>query len=338
MLVLNETISEFKLGNNLFNIDENISLALCELNEEYNCIMERTNVVLEYGVIHEGVIISIIKALINFFKKVLETLLSIFTGGSSGSGGGSSGGGGGGSRSSSSSSNKPKEIKVKHPDFKNYNRNVVINELTRLMDYLKDIARGVDALKNDPSRENIIKIINDIIGEHISISNDEFEEFIKNKDKVEDVIDNYMNEIITNILKGYGIPISNNEMNIDELKNAVFDFMIGDMEEFTYSTSNILKIKSEITADKGAWDKSEGIIKLFKETSRTITNSLEKLDQSLSTSNDNTTKLISAVIQIFIKAIKKDCDILIVLSNTVVSVIGTHINYHKYIVEELEKA
>ena len=338
MLVLNETISEFKLGNNLFNIDENISLALCELNEEYNCIMERTNVVLEYEVIHEGVIISIIKALINFFKKVLETLLSIFTGGSSGSGGGSSGGGGGGSRSSSSSSNKPKEIKVKHPDFKNYNRNVVINELTRLMDYLIDIARGVDALKNDPSRENIIKIINDIIGEHISISNDEFEEFIKNKDKVEDVIDNYMNEIITNILKGYGIPISNNEMNVDELKNAVFDFMIGDMEEFTYSTSNILKIKSEITADKGAWDKSEGIIKLFKETSRTITNSLEKLDQSLSTSNDNTTKLISAVIQIFIKAIKKDCDILIVLSNTVVSVIGTHINYHKYIVEELEKA
>lgn len=147
-----------------------------------------------------------------------------------------------------------------------------------------------------------------------------------------------MNEIITDILKGYGIPISSNEMDVGELKNAVFDFMIGDMEEFTYSTSNILKIKSEITADKGARDKSEGIIKLFKETSRTITNSLEKLDQSLSTSNDNTTKLTSAVVQIFIKAIKKDCDILIVLSNTVVSVIETHINYHKNIVEKLEKA
>ena len=339
MLVLNETISEFQLGNNLLNIDEKVSLALYEINEEYNWIIERTNVVLEYGVIHEGVIISIIKALINFFKKVIETLLSIFTGGSSGGGGGGSGGGGSsGSRSSSSSSNKPKEIKVEHPDFKNYNRNVVINELTRLKDYLIDIAHGVDALRNDPSQKNIIKIINDILGEDISISNDEFEEFIKNKDKVEDVIDNYMNEIITNILKGYGIPISSNEMDVDKFKNAVFDFMIGDMEEFTYSTSNILKIKSEITADKGAWDKSEGIIKLFKETSRTITNSLEKLDQSLSTSNDNTTKLISAVIQIFIKAIKKDCDILIVLSNTVVSVIGTHINYHKYIVEELEKA
>lgn len=152
MLVLNETISEFQLGNNLLNIDEKVSLALYEINEEYNWIMEKTNVVLEYGVIHEGVITSIIKALINFFKKVIETLLSIFTGGSSGGGGGGSGGGGGGSRSSSSSSDKPKEIKVKHPDFKNYNRNVVINELTRLMDYLIDIARGVDALKNDPSQ------------------------------------------------------------------------------------------------------------------------------------------------------------------------------------------
>ena len=338
MLVLNETISEFQLGNNLLNIDEKVSLALYEINEEYNWIIERTNVVLEYGVIHEGVIISIIKALINFFKKVIETLLSIFTGDSSGGGGGGSGGGGGGSRSSSSSSNKPKEIKVEHPDFKNYNRNIVINELTRLKDYLINIAHGVDALRNDPSQKNIIKIINDILGENISISNDEFEEFIKDKDKVEDVIDNYMNEIITNILKGYGIPISSNEMDVDKLKNAVFDFMVGDMEEFTYSTSNILKIKSEITADKSAWDESRGIIKLFKETSRTVTNSLEKLDQSSSTYNDNTTKLISAVIQIFIKAIKKDCDILIVLSNTVVCVIETHMNYHKYIVKELEKA
>ena len=336
MLVLNETIPEFRLGNNLFNIDEKISLALYEINEGYNWIMERTNVVLEYGVIHEGVITSIIKALINFFKKVIETLLSIFTGGSSGGGGGSSGGGG--SRSSSSSSNKPKEIKVKHPDFKNYNRNVVIKELTELTRYLIGIAHSVDALKNDPSQENIIKIINDIIGEHISISNDEFEEFIKDKDKVEDAIDNYANKIITDILKGYGIPISSNEMNVDELKNAVFDFMVGDMEEFTYSTSNILKIKYEIIADKDTWDKSEGTIKLFKEASRTITNSLEKLDQSLSTFNDNTAKLISAVIQILIKAIKKDCDILIILSNTVVSVIETHMNYHKYIVEKLEKA
>lgn len=338
MLVLNETVPEFQLGNNLLNIDEKVSLALYEINEEYNWIIERTNVVLEYGIIHEGVIINIIKALINFFKKVIETLLSIFTGGSSGGGGGGSGGGGGGSRSSSSSSDKPKEIKVKHPDFKNYNRNVVINELTRLMDYLIDIARGVDALKNDPSQENVIKIINNITGEDISINNDEFEEFIKDKDKVEDVIDNYANKIITDILNGYGIPISNNEMDVDELKNAVFDFMIGDMEEFTYSTSNILKIKSEITADKCARAKSEGTIKLFKETSKITTDSLERLDQSLSTSNDNTAKLISAVVQIFIKAIKKDCDILIVLSNTVVSVIETHINYHKNIVEKLEKA
>ena len=338
MLVLNETVPEFQLGNNLLNIDEKASLALYEINEEYNRIIERINVVLEYGIIHEGVIINIIKALINFFKKVIETLLSIFTGGSSGGGGGGSGGGGGGSRSSSSSSDKPKEIKVKHPDFKNYNRDVVVDKLTGFIGCFTDIINGIYKLKNDPSQENVIKIINNITGEHISINNDEFEEFIKDKDKVEDAIDNYANKIITDILNGYGIPISNNEMDVDELKNAVFNFMVGDMEEFTYSTSNILKIKSEITADKCARVKSEGTIKLFKETSKITTDSLERLDQSLSTSNDDTAKLISAVIPIFIKAIKKDCDILIILSNTVVRVIETHMNYHKNIVEKLEKA
>lgn len=337
MLVLNETVPEFCLGNNLLNIDEKVSLALYEINEEYNWIMKKTNVVLEYGVIHEGVIISIIKALINFFKKVIETLLSIFTGGSSSGSGGSSGGGGGGSRSSSSSSNKPKEIKIKHLDFKNYNRNIVINELTGLLDYLIDIAHGIDALKNDVSPENIIKIINNITGKRINISNDEFEEFIKNKDKVEDIIDNYTNEIIINLLKGFGIPISSNEMDVKDLGKAVFDFIVGEEKEFTYSTSNILKIKSEVTADKSAIDKSDGVIKLFKETSKTVINSLEKLDQSLSTSSDNTTKLISAVIQIFVKAIKKVCDILIVLSNDVVLTIEIHMTCYKKVIKKLEE-
>ena len=125
MLVLNETVPEFQLGNNLLNIDEKVSLALYEINEEYNWIIERTNVVLEYGIIHEGVIINIIKALINFFKKVIETLLSIFTGGSSGGGGGGSGGGGSsGGGSSSGGSYDPfnlgKPITINTYEFPDY--------------------------------------------------------------------------------------------------------------------------------------------------------------------------------------------------------------------------
>lgn len=339
MLVLNETIPEFRLGNNLFNIDEKISLALYEINEEYNWIMERTNVVLEYGVIHEGVITNIIKALINFFKKVIETLLSIFTGGSSGGGGGGSGGGGssGGSRSSSPTS-KPREIKIKHPDFKNYNRDVLAESMKKINDKLQGIQSYIDSIKEDSSLENIAKIFNNVINSQVHINDEEIETFIKNKDKVEDAIDDYMNTVITDMLRGFGVPINNNDMNVDNLKSIIFDFMIGDMKEFTYSTSDISKINFEIIKDDEERATSKSYISLFKISSNLIISSLEKLEQSLSTSNDNTDKLVGNVVQIFVKIIKKDCDILIILANEIVRAMGVHMNYYKNIMEKLKKA
>lgn len=333
MLVLNETAPEFQLGNNLFNIDENVSLALCELNEEYNWIMERTNVVLEYGVIHEGVITSIIKALINFFKKVIETLLSIFTSGGSSGGGGGGSGGGGGFPSSPSNDNK-KEIKIKHYEYLNYNTKAFDDIITDQCMDIVDAVKRIENLKDNASEEDVKKMFSKL---YDGLSDSEIVEMFKDSDIEEKYIDNYASHQIEQILNKVGFS-STNIADMDTLKGELFEFIIGEEKEFTYHKSDIGKIRNTITLDENNYRSFKTLIDAYKHSSDYATKTLEKKEKEVQNANQDVLRLITKSIQIIVKVIKQDSAILIILFNTCLKAIKHHKSCNEKILNKLTMA
>ena len=296
MLVLNETVPEFQLGNNLLNIDEKVSLALYEINEEYNWIIERTNVVLEYGVIHEGVIISIIKALINFFKKVIETLLSIFTGGSSGGGGGGSGGGGssgGGSGSGGSydpfNLGKPITINTyEFPDYYNW-RCATILSIVELK-YIR-INTAFSEFKDSKDYEKSIKKAFMLLFPKIKLEQLTAENI---QDNIKEMQESFVEDILQATSLNFMGDDLDESLTASQVQQLVYETIVGEKRERTIYKIEAENRNKDINNDKKEIKEAEKLIKKFQKDFDNTIKELDNIEKDLS--NQPQTKDINLAI------------------------------------------
>lgn len=347
MIVFNENIHQFQLGNNFFNIDEDVSLALYELDENYNWIMEKTNIILEYGVIHEGVIHNIIEALANFFKKVIRTLINIFSRNSSSSGGG--GGGGSSKNSSTNNTNNVKEIKIKHHKFSNYDSDLFVQiskELSMKFAKFNDDVFGEELLENMCSidedeelnqvlvRRMIIRLFSNNINEN------DAEEILTNADKRKDFIENHCNDIITHIIKKFNITDNNKYTEATpELKEEIYNFIIGDEKEFTYTKTDASKINNDLSKDRKNKEELFKHITLYRRNSEDSIKSMKRYEGYIQEYNRNTKieKVMTLILQVASSICKEVSYILIDIFTVVNKSISTHIDYEEKVLNKLNE-
>lgn len=270
MMVLNTYKSyNYSVPNTCLNISEAGALALIEIEESYNALMNPI-IIAEYGIIHEGVIANIFKKLFELIGKIIEKLAGIFKKSSGSSGGGSSSGGS--SKSSSSSSSNPATnknafpFKANYREFNNYTADRLEKMITKAQDYQLKIDDYISSLENINSKEDINKFFKD----HLKIDN------------VEKVTSEDMNDFCSGIRLNFRRDIVGDDFaEDDKLADHLTKYM-GAHVEVEITADNIKQYHSAVKDDDQAtihfttyFDKLEDSLKKCKNELKTVQSKYE---------------------------------------------------------------
>lgn len=333
MLVLNEQPQIMLFGNNYLNIDEYYTYKLNELHQIEDDLLRRTNFVLEYGVIHEGLLISIIEGLIKFFGKIIDTLLGIFTGGSSSGSSGGGGGGGGGGGSYTPYIPPTKLIEVETYEFKNYTKGTNVNHIKIIVDtFYSEINKAIDSLKDAKNIETAAK---DALNSLSVIKLKKIDEFTT--DEIDSFIEEYHYEIIRRVLNigidPYGDLFKDfDNGKITDLKTGVYESIVGEKKKNKFS-DDILKLLPDKKYDKKQIDDGESLIKTFKKDFDKTISELKEIEKKLNTQtgNQKVIKLTMTAVKTLIKCATFLC------SGVLIPVIKGVIDAVKLHTKELDK-